>query len=329
MQFLEKLKKGISECQITHRRVLIGLSGGADSIALTRGLLFLQAELNLELVAAHLNHQLRNDDSLRDAEFVERFCQQHQLPLFSETASITKLTLETGNGIEETAREVRYEFLKCIAHQQNCTAIAVGHHADDQVETVLHHLLRGTGLQGIAGMPWSRQFDSDLFLIRPMLEITRQEINDFLREHSQEVVYDESNQDTRYTRNRLRHELLPLLKNEFSPNIEDAMLNLSRQARESQEVLEQEARVLLGQVLLNQTDTCLQIDKPTLAQHPRHLIREVFVQLWRQQNWSRQRMTFTHWDRLAGVILGEHEGTSLPGPLCAKRVKKQLHIVRD
>lgn len=329
MHFWEKLKSGCQKCDLCRKRVLVALSGGADSVALTLALKEIEEELNLEIWAAHLDHQLRGEQSAEDARWVREFCDQLGVPLISETARVTETAEATGGGLEETARRLRYEFLKRAAEENGLSAIVVAHHADDQIETVLHHLLRGTGLQGMAGMPYRRSLSAGIELLRPMLELTREDILNYLQEQNQTFVQDETNQDTRYTRNRIRHELLPLLKQEYSSNIGESLLNLSRQAGDIQLLLEEEARTILKQVLLDSDQSTVRIDKLELATHPRHLIREVFVQLWRQNDWPRQRMTFEHWDRLAGVILNEQEGTSLPGPFTAKRVRKELHFLKN
>ncbi|MCA9041935.1 MAG: tRNA lysidine(34) synthetase TilS [Planctomycetaceae bacterium] len=324
--FLQQLYAGCRQAGMAEGAVLIGLSGGPDSVALIRGLMNLREEYSIEIHAAHLNHQLRGEESDQDADWVKQFCEQNKIPLTLKSLPVAEYAREKRLGIEEAARRVRYEFLNETASELECRQIGLAHHADDQVETVLHHFLRGTGLRGLAGMKMRRQLNEKLVLVRPMLGIRRADIVAALKEWGQVCLQDSTNSETHYTRNRLRLELLPKLEQDYNKQVTEAILSLSRQARESQELMQHDADQLLDQALAEQCETFCRISKLSLQGKPRHLIREAFVQLWRRQNWARQQMNFTQWDRLAGIALGEAEGGTFPGPVEVRRVRKELHL---
>ena len=225
--------QGQAQPDLGKKRLLLAVSGGADSVALLRGMLALQQEFHLELAVAHLNHQLRGVDSDNDVRWLNEQCAQLQIKFFSGEQNISAIAAESRTGIEETARKVRYDFLRNIASENNFSHIAVAHHADDQAETVLHHFLRGTGIAGLAGMPFSRKLEEGIQLIRPLLHIRQTEIKNYLQEIDQPFLEDATNQENHYTRNRIRNQLLPLLKEEYNQNIEAALLRLSTQAEET------------------------------------------------------------------------------------------------
>lgn len=215
-------------------KVVIGFSGGPDSLCLLHTLVeMLRPQFELSLTVAHLNHQLRGAASQADEDFVRDMAARWRLPLVVETRNIAALATLRKQSVEETARHVRYAFLWRVAREVSANKIAVGHHADDQVETVLMHLLRGTGLAGLRGMlplmdiAGLRLHPDDIptpsplpapQLIRPLLETSRREIEAYCQEYQLVPRQDSSNQDTIFFRNRLRHELIPYLET-YNPNL--------------------------------------------------------------------------------------------------------------
>ncbi len=322
--FLHALLAGVGPA-LARGNLLLAVSGGGDSMALMRGMLQLGEQQPCRLAVAHFNHMLRGDESLGDAAWLEQTCGQLGIEFFQGSADIAQLSAKTGKGIEETARDARYQFLWETAVQQDFSAIAVAHTKDDQVETILHHLLRGTGIAGLRGMPALRELKSAtstdrsaVSLLRPMLRINRREVVEYLAEISQEYREDPSNRDAAYTRNRVRHELLPLLEQSFNPNVRDAIDNLGRQAAQLQDSLEFLVTRLLIACMVDIGADIARLQWDKLSDQPRHVIRECYAQLWKRQNWSRQRMNFEHFDRLAEMTLSG--GTlSLPAGITAER----------
>lgn len=199
-------------------RILIACSGGADSLALTDVLLQLREPLQLQLYVAHLDHMLRGDASRADAAFVRDFCRQHGLVCFIQAADVAAYASKHRMSDEMAAREVRYGFLRETAAAIGGAKIATAHHRDDQAETVLLHLLRGSGSCGLAGIRPATDG-----IIRPFLGVTRAEIESYCRERNLTPRHDATNDQTEYTRNRLRLELLPQLKERYNPAIVEAL----------------------------------------------------------------------------------------------------------
>ena len=207
--------------------IICALSGGADSVALAFALYLLKDKLGIRLSAAHFNHNLRSQESDEDEAFVRSFCSRYDIPLYLESKTVTP----GAKGLEAAAREARYAFLRSLPGK-----IATAHTADDNAETVLLHLLRGTGLKGLGGIaPENRG------VIRPMLAITRQEVEDFLAEWSLPHREDSSNHTDAFLRNRLRHHVMPLLKEE-NPNIALSLSQTALRLRQDEDCLSQAAR---------------------------------------------------------------------------------------
>jgi len=194
-------------------RVLCALSGGADSVAMTLALIESAEKRKLTVFAAHLNHGLRGDESDRDEAFSKSFCAAHAVPFLSERADIAKHAAESGRGIEETARILRYDFLERAADSFGCDKIATAHNQNDNAETLILNLVRGAGLDGLGGIPPSRGR-----IVRPMLMAARKDIERFLAERGQAYVTDSTNSDTAYSRNLIRHIIIPELK-KLNPNL--------------------------------------------------------------------------------------------------------------
>jgi tRNA(Ile)-lysidine synthase len=321
-KFLTELKAGVRCCNATGQSLLVAVSGGADSVALLCGLLELRSSLNLTVRAAHLNHCLRGADSNDDAAWVSRLCERRETPCDVESVRVGPLAEQRGRGIEETAREARYEFLRQVAERHHCAVIAVAHTADDQAETVLHHILRGTGLTGLRGMEWSRSLagpaeaSCSLRVIRPMLSIWRTDVEEFLADIGQDFRDDRTNQDVSLTRNRLRH-------------VREHLCQLAEQAAGCEEALTIAADALLDTALLDHSEAVARLRCDELAKHSRPLIREVLVRLWQRQKWPSLAMTFRHWDDLAQSVRAPAGSvTQLPGGITARRRAKLLAIER-
>jgi len=188
-------------------RVLLGLSGGADSVCLFLVLVSLAKEWELELVPVHINHNLRGGEALRDQQFCEDLCRQHNLELHVVSVPVAELALAQGWTLEEAGRNARYEAFRKVKEQQGCHKIAVAHHKDDQAETVLFQLFRGSRLKGFSGM---EAVNGDV--VRPLLCVTREEIEGYLTEKEQNYCIDSTNLEEEYTRNKIRHRIVPQAK---------------------------------------------------------------------------------------------------------------------
>ena len=201
-------------------RLLVAFSGGVDSVTLTVALLELKDFLRLKDIAlAHFNHKLR-PTSDRDEEFCKNFAEERNLKIFVGSKEVAKIAKEKGTDLEETARELRYRFLRSVKEEEGFDLIATAHHLNDLVETVLIWLTRGAGLEGLIG------FDpKENDIVRPLYRATRKEIEDFAKACGLRWVEDESNRDQSFYRNRLRHTVIPILK-EVNPNLEETVLRM-------------------------------------------------------------------------------------------------------
>lgn len=325
----QQVGRWLSERGIMGVGVLVGVSGGPDSVALLRALDQCRGTQRLDVWVAHLDHGLR-PDSDGDARWVSRLSSRLGLPVLVERLDVGRVAAETGRGIEESARRARLEFFRRAAAQHRCSCVAVAHTSDDQAETILHHLLRGTGLAGLRGMPDERPLSPEVKLIRPLLAVSRNDVLRFLDGLGQDVRQDESNADERFTRNRLRRMLLPLLKEQFNPDVTGAIVRLGRQAADAQRIIEQLAGQGLAGAVVSRTVDSAALNVTPLAHLNPHLVREVFRLLWSEQQWPAQHMGFDEWDRLAALVRAATQATSfdLPHGVTATRIADRIVLTR-
>ena len=297
--------------------VLLAVSGGADSVALFRAMAALKPLSPGRLVVAHFNHGLRGAESARDEAFVVDLCRRWDLPCEVGSAA----PREAGAiKPEEATRSERYDFLLDAARCWGARYMATAHTADDQAETVLHHVLRGTGLSGLAGIPRVRLLAPDIVLIRPLLDLGHADLLAYLDRLQQPYCQDGSNLDARFTRNRIRHELLPMLAEDFNGSVVPALGRLSSLAGEAQALIDGLAADLAQRCIIRRDASSVEVDCRPLAGVSRYLIRELLIALWRDQGWPRQAMGFTQWNDLADLALAVKPGAApivLPGNIAA------------
>ncbi|MBQ9931354.1 MAG: tRNA lysidine(34) synthetase TilS [Firmicutes bacterium] len=209
-------------------QVIVGISGGPDSVCLLHILSRLVPELQLKLSAVHVNHGLRGAAADEDEKRTAAFCDSLGVPCRIFRVDAGACAKEQGLTVEEAGRRLRYDAFETVRKELGDARIAVAHNADDQAETVLMRILRGTGISGLGGMEYLRQDG----VIRPLLDISRKEIEDYCREHALDPCMDQSNESTDYTRNRIRLELLPYVRENFNVNINDTLARLAAIARE-------------------------------------------------------------------------------------------------
>lgn len=233
-KIIETVKRVISDNLLIEQsdKVLVAFSGGADSVCLLYILNSLKEELNFELFAAHLNHSLRGVAAEHDEEFAKAFCEKTGILCITEKKDVRAYAKEHGISEELSGRELRYDFFNREMKERGINKLAVGHHADDQAETVLLHLMRGSGIDGISGMRYKTGEK-----IRPLLDLTKKDILDFCKEEGLEFCTDHTNFETEYTRNKVRLELIPKMS-EFNPNITKSILRASKILADEADFLE-------------------------------------------------------------------------------------------
>ncbi len=203
--------------------VVIGVSGGPDSMALLYILLYVRQVINFDIHVVHLNHGVRGKDAKKDQLFVEDQCKRLNLPYYTKNVNMVEYGKEKGITSEEAGRELRYGFFREILKDQGGGKIAVAHNKNDQAETVIMRFMRGTGIDGLRGMEYISED-----IIRPILSVNRQEIENYIEENKIETVLDKTNLQPIYSRNKVRLELLPYIEENFNPNIIDTIWRISR-----------------------------------------------------------------------------------------------------
>jgi tRNA(Ile)-lysidine synthase len=282
-------------------RIVVGVSGGADSVCLLHLLAKWRRRLGISLHIAHLNHEIRGAESQADAEYVSHLADSLGIPITIDRQDVATYRTERKCSLEEAARELRYAFFVRVARKVGAHRIAIGHTRDDQVETILMHILRGTGITGLCGLaPCSPlAYDSqgmslppkaptttkgqrsNLLVIRPLLDITREETASYCQKHQLDPRIDSSNLLPSFFRNRLRLHLLPLLR-QYNLSIDQALLRLADIAREDNDFIEQQASGLWDEVARQENNT-VYLDKKQIAGLPvalqRHLLRAAVTKL--------------------------------------------------
>jgi tRNA(Ile)-lysidine synthase len=261
------------ECRLDlHRPVLVGVSGGPDSVCLAHSLW----RSGYPLVIAHFNHMLRPEANA-EADFVKKLAGKLGAKLAVKSEDVSFYAGSHGLSIEEAARLLRYRFLFSEARQHEAQAVAIGHTADDQIETLLMHMLRGAGLSGLTGMairtlpnPWSQE----IALVRPLLTVWREEVEAYNREQGLSAVQDHSNWDLRYQRNRIRHELIPYLER-YNPGIRQLLWQTADLLREDQRVLDLAIETAWRMCLREKGRGYLALDTLKLKEQPLGLKRQI------------------------------------------------------
>ena len=303
--------------------VVVAVSGGGDSVGLLRALVTLGEGGRLRISVAHLDHGVRGEESRGDARFVADLASSLGLPF-----DLGEWRASRTGHFEADARRARYAWLAEVARGRGAAVVAVGQTLDDQAETILHRVLRGSGVKGLSGMPGRRRMAEGLTLVRPLLEITRREVRDYLAAIGQDFVEDSSNLDTSKTRARIRHELLPVLADRHNPNIAEALVRLGRLASGASRTLEKLARDR-AQALVSEAGPGLLIfRRPGLAHLSRFDRGEVLRHAWRRAGWPEGAMDARRWGKLARLAASDEGRISVGAGVEAMASPDQLVLRR-
>lgn len=329
MSVLDKLRATWTPERWRDVTVLVAVSGGADSVALLRALAASRAPGVGRLIVAHFNHRLRGEESAGDERFVQQLAETLDLSFVGGSAQRDLGDQAGGQGLEATARQARYDFLAAAAAAQGARYIATAHTEDDQVETVLHNVLRGTGLAGMAGIPRTRRLTETTTLIRPFLDATRAEVVSYLRELGQPYREDSTNSLVEFTRNRIRHELLPLLARDYHPGVRPSILKLAKIAAQTSDHLDTECQKLLP-ACVRPTTGGVEIDCHTLKHVHVAVVRQLLVTIWQQHHWPLHDMSLEKWELLVQLTQETQATTThLPGAVLATRAGAFLRLTRS
>ena len=307
--------------------VVVGVSGGPDSVALLHILLKFAPRFSLRLGIAHLNHCLRQYESDKDAKFVESLAKAFDLPCYVQKRDVRRYQIENKLSLEEAARAVRYNFLNTIAKTNQYDKIALGHHADDNTEVVLMNLLRGSGKLGLAGIPPKR---GDR-IIRPMIYLNRTDIIEFLNQNKLKWVVDQSNTDTRHLRNRVRHDLIPMLKTAYNPNISDTLNRLSSIVRSEEEWIEDMVHPFFERTVLYFREHHIALSVPLLNEYHKALQRRILRVALAKTKGNLRRIEFANIDSAINLLVKKSSsGTiDLPDSIKIQKDRDTIHIYKE
>ena len=339
--FLEqRLLKVFPVDQWSYRRVCLATSGGPDSVAMVRAMASIAEQNGIrdKLMIVTVNHRLRGSESEGDVAFVRNFGRKLRLPVDVRTVDSNVLKEETRRlgSLESAARNLRYQLLCDAAHEFSARYIVTAHHAGDQLETILFRLFRGSGVEGLRGVAPIRALDASLTLVRPMLEITREEILAYLEKLKQDYRIDSSNISSVFTRNRIRNELVPVLNDVFPNRWQNALLRLAEQSDEINALLEAHVDELEYELRANNerekryrqtlcslnavlpgfgktSQNSIDIPLSPLQKVPNEILKRYFRRLWRRLNWPLRDMGYEEWNRLAEAVKEKKATQQFPG----------------
>ena len=302
--------------------VLVGVSGGADSVSLVHILAEISSLFSLGLGIAHLNHCLRGEESDRDEHFVRDLAEKLSLPCFVGRKDADAYRQKHSLSPEEAAREIRYDFLNATAREKGFNRIALGHHADDNAELILMFLLRGSGPAGLSGIPPAREKK----YIRPLMDLSRPDILAYMEEKNAAYVTDSSNSDSKYLRNRVRHELIPHLKTHYSPGIVPTLNRVSEILRDEEQWLSGITEELFQKILISAEKNTIVLSVSGLGEMQTAAQRRVLRHALSCVKGNLRGITFAHTEKILSVLRPDEECRFLDLP-DRIRVTKQGNLL--
>ena len=281
-------------------KVLVGVSGGPDSITLLHILNSLKKEYLVDIVVAHLDHKFRGEESSSDRIFCECLAKKYGLEIVFEEIDVPKIAKEKGISPEEAARFERYDFFKRTAKERGIKRIAVGHTRDDQAETVLMRLIRGAGMKGLGGISPVKEMQG-FIIIRPLIEASRKEVEDFISETGLKFRKDSSNDKTIFTRNKIRLELIPLLERDFNPNIKEVLANMAENLQiENEFFAKYGKRKFKGMAKIKQGEIFIDLKK--FKKQPEAVRKRILRASLEELKGDLRRLTYQHWKEMEELI---------------------------
>lgn len=277
--------------------ILVALSGGADSVALLLLFLDLQSKIDFDICAAHLNHGLRGKESQEDEKFVKELCQKFDIRCITSKEDINKRAKQSRTSVEVAGREARLTFLKKVSQKLKASKIAFGHTMNDQAENVLLRLIRGSGTKGLSSMR-----PSEGNTIRPLLSISRQEIESYLRFKKSSYRIDSSNEDMRFARNKIRHELIPFLKEEYNPEIAETLARTAAILSEEDAFLDSlTSNILAREAKIKNTSVTISLE---LFKHlPSALSRRIIRRIMQIIKGNLRKITFKDIEKARELVM--------------------------
>lgn len=306
------------------QRIVVGFSGGPDSVALCSVLKQLEDQYDFKVEAVHLNHQLRGIMSMEDENFCDLFGDMMDIPMHIFRADVSLYSKQNKLSLEEAGRHLRYEHFKTFDDDK--TLIALGHHKNDLVETMFLNMVRGTGLKGLCGIPTKRDN-----IIRPLIQCSKEEIIAYLDEQHLSYRIDETNMETDYTRNKVRIDCIPYIESEINNQFVNNMARLSEILTEDQEYLEKIGAMAYDRCLcVSKQQIHIAIDP--LNEYPKNIRRRVYEEALKATLVSFKDIAYVHYEQIEGLLTKETgKWIRLPGQCFVRKERDVLifHLIQD
>lgn len=309
---LDDVRKTIKRYNLIDRgdKIVVAISGGPDSVCLLHVLHSLMNEFKLELFAAHLNHNFRGIDAQMDAQYVAKFCEELNIISFVKSMDVPKYAKEHGLSSEEAGRVLRYEFFDEVVERVGANKIAVAHNQNDQAETVLMRLLRGTGIQGLTAIHHGRGR-----IIRPLLNVSRKEIEDYCLIHNLSPRTDETNLEPIYHRNKIRLELIPYIQGHYNPNIIESLAKTAEILKKDNDFMEEAAWEAYRQVKIDSREGCLELSIQGINKLHHALQSRVFRLTTEELVGKKEALEYKHINNIIELLQKNETGKKILLPM--------------
>jgi len=263
---IEKIDNNIKEYSLIKERqnILLGISGGPDSVMLFHVLINIREKKKFNFYAAHINHLYRGEDAYKDEEFVRKLCSDFNIKLYVKRQNASKLAKESKITEEEAGRKIRYDFFNKILNEIKGGLVATAHNKNDQAETLLQRIIRGTGIEGLSGMDYKQDN-----IIRPLLNIEKKEIINYLKKNNLDYCIDKTNEEPIYGRNKVRLELIPYIENRFNENFQDTLFRMSQNMKDDYEIINGKVESDFSNCLINKEKERIILDRYILKDYPK------------------------------------------------------------
>ena len=304
-------------------KVVVGVSGGPDSVCLLDILYRLSDKLKIKLVVAHINHMLRGEEADGDEEYVRKFCKERDIEFFAKRIDINKLSKDKKISTETAGRECRYDFFNEVMKNTNSNKIATAHNANDQVETIFMRIMRGTGLSGLIGIPVKR----DGIYIRPILFLQREEIESYCDENKLEPRIDKSNLERDYSRNKIRLDIVPYMKDNFNSDIIATINRMADTLKEDNELIEDVIKDYFSKYCIVEEGKI--IIKNNITDCKGVIIKRVIIKAVSLVSGSGYNIEAKHVSNIKKLLsLGTNKRIDLPNGLYAENIYGDIHIYK-
>ena len=305
--------------------VIVGVSGGADSICLLHFLNSIKDKINLKITAVHINHLMRGEESDEDCKFVINFCKNLNIPIKVFSFDIYKKSEEENISIEEAGRKYRYFTFNKVLEEEKATKIAIAHNKDDNAETMFMNFFRGTGLKGLSGIVYKREK-----IVRPLLDCLRKDIEKYCEKNNIGYRNDSTNSMDIYTRNKIRLNLLPMIKNEFNPNIIDNLSNMSKNFYEEDKFLDNLSKEALDKVLVEKNENKISLKINDIENFDNVIKKRLLRLCLTNFNKDLYNISYEHINMIIRLIKNETgKKINLPNNVCAYKQYNYLIISKN